>query len=177
LVNDLDEEALAEILWRYGEVPQSRRVARAIIEARPISTTSQLASACENTASLRQRRGARRIHPATRVFQALRIAVNDELASLERVLPDTVDLLRPGGRLAVISFHSLEDGMVKRFIRDQSSECTCPPEMPICTCGAVPKLKKVTRKIIRPSEEEVRSNPRSRSARLRVAEKVQGETQ
>jgi 16S rRNA (cytosine1402-N4)-methyltransferase len=177
LVNDLDEAALAEILWRYGEVPQSRRVARAIIEARPISTTSQLASVCENSTALRQRRGSRRIHPATRVFQALRIAVNEELASLERVLPDTVDLLRPGGRLAVISFHSLEDGMVKRFIRDQSSECTCPPEMPICTCGAVPTLRKVTRKVIRPSEEEVHSNPRSRSARLRVAEKVQGETQ
>jgi len=172
LLNDLDEASLAEILWRYGEVPQSRRVARAIVAARPISTTRQLASVCENSVALRQRRGARRIHPATRVFQALRIAVNDELASLERVLPDAVDLLRPGGRLAVISFHSLEDRMVKRFIRDQSRECNCPPDMPICTCGTVPNLKKVTRKVVRPSDEEVQSNPRSRSARLRVAEKV-----
>lgn len=173
LLNELDETELALILRRYGEISQSQRVARAIIEARPIRTTTQLVEVAERTMGKRRPGGARRIHPATRLFQALRIAVNDELGALERVLPDAVSLLRPGGRLAVISFHSLEDRIVKHFIRDQSRECSCPPEAPICTCETEPRLRMVTRKVVRPSEVELEANPRSRSARLRVAEKLE----
>lgn len=172
LLNTLDESSLAEILKRYGEVPQSRNVARAIIDARPINTTRQLVEVAERTMRSRRRRGARQIHPATRLFQALRIAVNDELGALESVLPDTMSLLRPGGRLAVISFHSLEDRLVKHFMRQQSRDCICPPEAPICTCDTQPTLRMVTRKVIMPGEHEVATNPRSRSARLRVAEKL-----
>lgn len=172
LVNDLDEMTLSEILQRYGEVPHSRRLAKAIIAARPLRTTRQLAEVAERASGGRRSRRSRRIHPATRLFQALRIAVNEELSALENVLPKTLSLLRTGGRLAVISFHSLEDRIVKQFIRDQSLECTCPPEAPICTCETEPALKKVTRKVVRPTESEVAENPRSRSARLRVAEKL-----
>ncbi|MFN2221089.1 MAG: 16S rRNA (cytosine(1402)-N(4))-methyltransferase RsmH [Chloroflexota bacterium] len=173
LLNELEETELTLILQNYGEMPQSRKVARSIIEARPIHTTAQLVELAEKVIGRRRQRGARRIHPATRLFQALRIAVNDELGALERVLPDTVGLLRPGGRLAIISFHSLEDRIVKHFIREQSRECTCPPEAPICTCETQPMLRAVTRKVVRPSEAEVAANPRSRSARLRVAEKLE----
>ncbi len=172
LLNELEEKELVDILRRYGEMRQSRRVARAIIEARPIYTTRQLVEIAERTIGRRRQRGARRTHPATQLFQALRIAVNDELGTLERVLPDAVSLLRSGGRLVVISFHSLEDRIVKHFIRERSLECTCPPEAPICTCETQPELGMVTRKVIRPSEAEVEANPRSRSARLRVAEKL-----
>jgi 16S rRNA (cytosine1402-N4)-methyltransferase len=177
LLNTLDETALAEILWRYGELPQSRNLARAIVEARPIRTTRQLVEIAEKNVRGRPRRGAGRLHPATRLFQALRIAVNDELGALENVLPDAVGLLQPSGRLAVISFHSLEDRLVKNFMRDQSRECVCPPEAPICTCDARPTLRLVSRKAIKPSEDEIAANPRSRSARLRVAEKVAGVAQ
>jgi 16S rRNA (cytosine1402-N4)-methyltransferase len=173
LLNELEETELTLILQNYGEMPQSQKVARSIIEARPIHTTAQLVELAEKVIGRRRQRGARRIHPATRLFQALRIAVNDELGALERVLPDTVGLLRPGGRLAIISFHSLEDRIVKHFIREQSRECTCPPEAPICTCETQPMLRAVTRKVVRPSEAEVAANPRSRSARLRVAEKLE----
>jgi 16S rRNA (cytosine1402-N4)-methyltransferase len=177
LLNTLDETALAEILWRYGELPQGRNLARAIVEARPIRTTRQLVEIAEKNVRGRPRRGAGRLHPATRLFQALRIAVNDELGALENVLPDAVGLLQPSGRLAVISFHSLEDRLVKNFMRDQSRECVCPPEAPICTCDARPTLRLVSRKAIKPSEDEIAANPRSRSARLRVAEKVEGVAQ
>ncbi|MFZ0545394.1 MAG: 16S rRNA (cytosine(1402)-N(4))-methyltransferase RsmH [Candidatus Promineifilaceae bacterium] len=165
LLNSLSEVALADIFWRYGEVRQSRRFARAIIHQRPIETTGQLAEL------ILQESGGRRgrIHPATQVFQALRIAVNDELGMLERGLEAAVRVLNPGGRLAVISFHSLEDRLVKNFIRNQSRDCICPPEQPFCTCDAQPTLKAVTRKVVRPSEEEVAENPRSRSAKMRVA--------
>jgi 16S rRNA (cytosine1402-N4)-methyltransferase len=171
LLNELDEPELAKILQRYGEIAPSRRVARAIVEARPLETTSQLVEVAERSMRGHRRRGAKRIHPATRLFQALRIAVNDELGALEGVLPDAVKLLRPGGRLAVISFHSLEDRIVKQFIRNESRECSCPPEAPVCTCDRKPRLRKVTKKIVRPSEQEMDANPRSRSARLRVAQK------
>jgi 16S rRNA (cytosine1402-N4)-methyltransferase len=168
LVNTLTELALADILWRYGEVKASRKYARAIVHHRPIETTGQLAGLI-----LEQNSGRRgRIHPATQVFQALRIAVNDELGMLERGLEAAVSLLRPGGRLAVISFHSLEDRLVKNFIRDQSRDCICPPQQPICTCDVEPALTAVTRKIVRPTEKEIAENPRSRSARLRVAERL-----
>lgn len=175
LLNTMGESALAEVFWRYGEVRQSRKVARAIVEARPISTTSQLAAiAAQSGDRRRSRNAARRIHPATKIFQALRIAVNEELAALESVLPVIVNLLRPGGRLAIISFHSLEDRMVKQFIRERSRECVCPPELPICTCDTQPTLRPVNRKVIKASDEEVTKNPRSRSARLRIAEKLAG---
>ncbi len=173
LLNALDEATLSEILWRYGEVRESRRVARAIIASRPVNTTGQLADiAVQSASGRRSRKAARRIHPATRIFQALRIAVNDELAALEKALPAMTSLLKPAGRLAVISFHSLEDRMVKQFIREQSLECVCPPQQPICTCDTQPTLKPVTRKVIKPTAEEIARNPRSRSARLRVAEKL-----
>ena len=167
LVNNLQETELAELFWRYGEVRQSRRFARAIVHNRPIESTGQLAGLIAQEAG---RRG--RIHPATQLFQALRIAVNDELLALEQGLSEAVKLLVPFGRLAVISFHSLEDRLVKQFFRQQSRDCICPPEQPYCNCDAQPALQLVTRKIVRPAEAEIAANPRSRSARMRVAEKL-----
>jgi len=167
LVNHLSLEELANLLYRYGEERQSRRIAEAIIAARPLHTTKELAVIVERVVG---RRG--RIHPATRTFQALRIAVNDELAALEEALPQAVEVLAPGGRLAVISFHSLEDRLVKRFMRRESRDCICPPESPICTCGHRATLRLVMRKPVRPTADEVTANPRSRSARLRVAERI-----
>lgn len=167
LVNQLSSEELADLLYRYGEERQSRRIAEAIVAARPIHTTKELASVIEQAVGRRRRR----IHPATRTFQALRIAVNDELTVLEKTLPQAVEALAPGGRLVVISFHSLEDRIIKRFVRRESRDCICPPASPICTCDHRATLRVVTRKPIRPTEEEVSANPRSRSARLRIAEK------
>jgi 16S rRNA (cytosine1402-N4)-methyltransferase len=171
IVNAWDAEALADIFYRYGEERHSRRIARTIIAARasrPIDSTRQLA---EIVASAY--RGPReRIHPATRTFQALRIAVNDELGAVERVVPRAIDLLKPGGRLAVISFHSLEDRIVKQAFKFAASDCICPPRQPVCTCDHVASVRLVTRKPIRPDADEVRANRRSRSARLRVAERI-----
>ncbi len=164
LVNRLSEEELADLLKRYGEERYARRIARAIVRHRPIRTTRELA---ELVARNVPHRG--RIHPATRTFMALRIAVNDELGALERALPQAVGLLRPGGRLAVISFHSLEDRIVKEFFRRESRDCICPPELPACVCDHKAVLELVTRKPVTPSAEEVARNPRSRSARMRVA--------
>jgi 16S rRNA (cytosine1402-N4)-methyltransferase len=175
LVNNLSEKELADIFWRYGEERNSRRYARAIVAARPLETTAALATVIEEAAPWQARRG--RIHPATRVFQALRIAVNKELAALEQGLPAAIELLRPGGRVAVISFHSLEDRFVKTLFRDLTKDCICPPRQPICTCDVEPVLDLVTRKVVRPSDEEVERNPRSRSARLRVAEKLDAGTE
>jgi 16S rRNA (cytosine1402-N4)-methyltransferase len=170
LVNRLPEKALADLFWRYGEEQNSRRYARAIVAGRPLATTRELADLIEKAAPAAVRR--KRIHPATQVFQALRIAVNDELAELESGLPAAIELLRPGGRAAVISFHSLEDRFVKNLFRDLARDCVCPPAQPYCTCDTVPQVKVVTRKVIMPGEAEVQENPRSRSARLRVAEKL-----
>jgi 16S rRNA (cytosine1402-N4)-methyltransferase len=170
LVNTLPTEELAEILYRFGEEKQARRIAGAVVAARPLETTVELAEVIVNV--LGKRRG--RIHPATKSFQALRIAVNEELGALEVVLPQAVDLLRAGGRLAVISFHSLEDRLVKRFFRRQAQDCVCPPEQPVCTCTHEPTLQVITRRPVRPDETEIARNPRARSARLRVAEKVVG---
>jgi len=167
LVNGLPEEQLAEILLRYGEERQARRIARAIVAHRPLATTRELAEVVRKAVS---RRG--RIHPATKTFQALRIAVNDELESLAEALPQAVEVLAPKGRLAVISFHSLEDRIVKRFFRDEARGCICPPGTPVCLCGRKPTLEIVTKRPIRPSAEEVEANPRSRSARLRVASRI-----
>ncbi len=164
LVNKLSEEELADIFYHYGEERQSRRIAGAIVEARPLHTTGELAQVVEQAVG--RRRG--RLHPATLTFQALRIAVNEELNAIRSALPQAVELLAPGGRLAVIAFHSLEDRIVKRFMRRESKDCICPPELPICTCDHQATLNVITRKPIRPTEEEVAANPRSRSARLRV---------
>ena len=168
LVNNLSAEELADIFFRYGEEQQSRRIARLVVAHRPIETTTDLASLIAGNF----RRAPSGRHPATKVFQALRIAVNGELAEIERGLRAAVSLLRPGGRLAVISFHSLEDRLVKQFIREASRDCVCPPEQPVCTCGAQPALRRVTRKAVQATEAELAANPRSRSARLRVAEKA-----
>lgn len=169
LVNGLHEESLAELIREFGEEPKAGRIARAIVKARPIEHTHELAGLVERVVGRRKRR----IHPATRTFQALRIAVNDELNVLDFGLAQAVQILAPEGKLAVISFHSLEDRIVKRFFREASSECNCPPEQPICTCDSHPSLKVLTRKPIRPSEPEIDQNPRARSARLRVAMKLE----
>jgi 16S rRNA (cytosine1402-N4)-methyltransferase len=168
LVNESSLEELADTIRRYGEERENRRIARAIIAARPLSTTGELAGVVSGAV----RRKERGIHPATRTFQALRIAVNKELDALSSALPQAVCLLRPGGRLAVIAFHSLEDRIVKQFFRQEARNCLCSPEQPICTCEHEATLNILTHKPIRPSEDEVGRNPRSRSARLRVAERI-----
>ncbi len=168
LVNGLPEGELADLIARYGEERYAWRIARAIVAARPIEGTLRLAEVVAGA----QPPSRERIHPATRTFQALRIAVNDELGQLEQALPQTLDLLRPGGRLAVISFHSLEDRIVKQFMRREARDCLCPPEQPVCTCGHTAALRIVTRKPIPAGAAEVAANPRARSARLRVAERI-----
>jgi 16S rRNA (cytosine1402-N4)-methyltransferase len=172
LVNTLAEGALADIFYRYGEENDSRRIARAIVQARtmqPITRTQQLAEIIRE-AIPKAHQG--KIHPATRSFQALRIAVNDELGAVERVLPRAMSLLQPGGRLAVISFHSLEDRLVKQYFKLESTDCICPPKQPICTCGHKASLSLVSRKPISADEAEIAVNPRARSAQLRVAERL-----
>jgi 16S rRNA (cytosine1402-N4)-methyltransferase len=175
LLNHLPEAELANLLWRYGEERFARRIARAIVGARPLTTSGQLAELVARTAGRRTQRGPRsgeRIHPATRTFQALRIAVNDELGALEQALPQARDLLQPGGRLAVISFHSLEDRLVKVFFRQEARDCICPPEAPVCVCQHRATLRLVTRKPLQPTTEEIDRNPRSRSAKLRIVERL-----
>jgi 16S rRNA (cytosine1402-N4)-methyltransferase len=167
LVNSLPETELVDLLFRYGEEPRSRRIVQAIIQARPVTTTGQLA---EIVARAYPKRG--RTHPATRTFQALRIAVNQELEALEQILPKAMDALSAGGRLAIISFHSLEDRIVKEYFRRESRDCICPPRQPVCTCGHKATLKEVVRKPITPAEAEIQVNPRARSAKLRIAEKL-----
>jgi 16S rRNA (cytosine1402-N4)-methyltransferase len=173
LIATLDERELASLFRRYGEEPAAGRIARAIVAARrrePIATAEQLAALVERVAPAPPR-GRRRIHPATRVFQALRIAVNGELGSLATALQSAVELLRPGGRLVVLSYHSLEDRIVKRFFQAERRGCICPPEVPVCVCGRDPRLRLVGKPII-PGERELALNPRSRSARLRTAERL-----
>jgi 16S rRNA (cytosine1402-N4)-methyltransferase len=167
LVNESSEQELREVIAAYGEEPKARAVARAIVHHRPVRTTLELADVVTHAVG---RRG--RIHPATRTFQALRIAVNAELDELRAVLPQTLDILSKGGRLAIISFHSLEDRLVKRFMVTESRDCICPPEIPVCRCGHQRTLRILTKRPIRPSREEVARNPRSRSAKLRIAARV-----
>lgn len=169
LINNLGAEELADIFWRYGEESQSRHIARLIVANRPIRTTTELAGLIESGTRRRGRPGR---HPATKVFQALRIAVNDELGEVDRGIRGALELLRPGGRLAVISFHSLEDRLVKQFFRDSARDCICPPQQPVCTCGAHAQVRLVTRKAVKATAEEIAANPRSRSARLRVVAKA-----
>lgn len=168
LLNNLPEAELADIIWRYGEERSSRKMARLIVANRPITTTVQLAELIANNMGNRRRR----IHPATLLFQALRIAVNHELEAVEQGVPAAIGLLKPGGRIAVISFHSLEDRFVKRLFRRLILDCICPSEQPVCTCDTKPVLKLITRKPIQANAQEIAENSRSRSARLRVAEKL-----
>jgi len=168
IVNTLPEAELADIIRQYGEERYSRQIARNIVRKRPLRTTLDLAQLVLET--LGSRRG--RIHPATRTFQALRIAVNRELENLEAALPQAVELLEQGGRLVVISYHSLEDRLVKHLMRSQSQRCICPPGTPVCICEHNPTLGLVNKRVITPSATEVAANPRSRSAKLRVAERL-----
>jgi 16S rRNA (cytosine1402-N4)-methyltransferase len=169
LLNTLDESELTTLFREYGEEPRSRQIARLIVANRPLTTTTELATLIAGKAT---HRGRGRIHPATRIFQALRIAVNRELETVETGLKAAVALLRPGGRLAVIAFHSLEDRIVKRFMRRLNQDCICPPEQSVCTCQARATLRLVVRKVIKATAAEIEANPRSRSARLRVAERL-----
>lgn len=168
IVNTWREAEIADVIYRYGEERHSRRIARAIVAARPIETTQELAELVKHSVP----RSREKIHPATRTFQGLRIAINDELGELERVLSQAVRLLRPGGRLAVISFHSLEDRIVKHFLREQARDCICLPEQPMCTCEHEPVLRVITKKPLIATEAEIAANPRARSAKLRVGEKL-----
>jgi 16S rRNA (cytosine1402-N4)-methyltransferase len=173
LVNETEERELTLIFRRYGEERYARQTARAIVRRRaerPFERTGELVDTIKSAIPTPARFGDG--HPAKRVFQALRIAVNDELGSLEAALPAAVRMLRPGGRLAVISFHSLEDRIVKNYFRAEEKGCTCPPDFPICVCGREPELRLLTRKAVRPSAREVSANPRSASARLRAAVKA-----
>ena len=168
IVNSWPEADLAQTIREFGEDPRARRIAAAIVQSRPVRSTGVLA----NIISKASGRGRRRIHPATRTFQALRIRVNRELDNLQRGLEGAVNLLAAGGRLVVITYHSLEAALVKSFLRREAGGCICPPEQPECACGRVRRMKRVTRKAIAPSPDEIRDNPRARSARLRVGERV-----
>jgi len=168
IVNTASEKELVSLLREYGEEPFAGRIARRIVAERPVTSTLQLARLVESAVGGRKGR----IHPATRAFQALRIAVNSELENLETALNKAVTLLVPSGRLVVISYHSLEDRIVKQFMQRESRDCICPPEALICRCGHVASLRLINRKVIVPGSDEVKENPRSRSAKLRIAEKT-----
>ena len=170
IVNTYDERELGQLIRRYGEEPRGMSIARAIIKERPVATTGQLASI---VGAVLGRRPGQRVNPATKTFQALRIAVNDELSNVERGLDAAVGLLAPGGRLVVISYHSLEDRIVKLFFKREAATCVCLPGLPVCVCGQTPRLKIINRRVIKPSDEEVHSNPRSRSAKLRAVQRIQ----
>jgi 16S rRNA (cytosine1402-N4)-methyltransferase len=168
IVNRYAESELADIIFHLGEDRAARRIARAIVRSRPILTSLELAEVIEK---VNPRRG-KRTHPATQTFQAIRIAVNDELSALETALEQAVSLLGQGGRMAVISYHSLEDRIVKNFVRKQASDCICPPGTPVCRCDHLATLKVITRRPLIPTDAETASNPRARSAKLRVAERI-----
>ena len=169
IVNTYDERELGALIRRYGEEPRGMSIARALIKERPVETTGQLASIVGKVLG---RRPGQRVNPATKTFQALRIAVNDELTNVERGLEAAVGLLAGGGRLVVISYHSLEDRIVKSFFNREAATCVCPPDLPVCVCHQTPRIKIINRRVIKPSEEEVRSNPRSRSAKLRIVQRT-----
>ena len=169
IVNRYGRDELADVIYQYGEERASRRIAAAIVAARPIQTAIRLADVIAGAVP---RRGSRRIHPATRTFQALRIAVNDELNALEAGLTQAISLLKPGGRLVVLAYHSLEDGIVKNLFRQEATDCICPPERPICDCGHAALVSLVSRRVIKPARAEIEGNPRGRSARLRAVERL-----
>lgn len=166
IVNEFSENELAMLIWSYGEERKSRKIAKRIVENRPLQTTLELANVV--TKAINGER--RKTHPATKTFQALRMAVNQEIDNLRSALEQAVNLLGLGGRLAVISFHSLEDRLVKEFMNRECTQCLCPPETPECICEHTPRLRLVNKKVIKPSSEEIQANPRSRSAKLRIAE-------
>ena len=175
IVNEWDETSIANLFFTYGEERQSRRIASAVVRNRPIATTFELAKAVEQVVG--GARGRTQIHPATKVFLALRIRVNGELDSLDAALPQAHSLLgfgtaHGGGRLVVISFHSLEDRVVKQYMRREATDCLCPPQVPLCRCGHVATLRDLTRRAVKPGDEEVARNPRARSAVLRAAERL-----
>ncbi|MGX9707921.1 16S rRNA (cytosine(1402)-N(4))-methyltransferase RsmH [Laceyella tengchongensis] len=173
VVNEWPEEELVRILFEYGEEKFSRRIAKMIVKERskaPISTTLQLVDIIKQAVPAPARRTGP--HPARRSFQAIRIAVNDELNAFRDALADSVGLLRPQGRISVITFHSLEDRICKQFFLEEAKGCVCPPTFPVCTCGQTPRLKIITRKPLLPTDKEIERNPRARSAKLRVAEKI-----
>jgi 16S rRNA (cytosine1402-N4)-methyltransferase len=177
VVNGWDERRISQLLHRYGEEPNARRIAREIVRRRerePFETTGELVDAIEAAIPAAVRRSFGGGHPAKRTFQAIRIAVNSELDSLDRALPVAWELLREDGRLAAISFHSLEDRRVKRFLADRARGCICPPDFPICACGRVPEADLLTRRAVAPTPGEVAENPRSRSGKLRAARKLDG---
>jgi 16S rRNA (cytosine1402-N4)-methyltransferase len=175
IVNQWPERELITIFRRYGEERYARQIARAVVRRRkeqPFERTGELVDTIKAAIPAPARFGEG--HPAKRVFQALRIAVNDELASLEAALPAALEMLRPGGRIAVIAFHSLEDRIVKQFLREKERGCTCPPDFPVCVCGHEPELRAIQRRPVKPSESEIAANPRAASARLRAAVKEGG---
>jgi len=171
IVNEWEPARLAGVIRRYGEDPHAGRIAAAIVAARPLRDAEELAGVVAAALPARARRGA---HPARRTFQAIRIAVNDELGALSAGLDAALSLLRPGGRIVVISYHSLEDRIVKRRFAAGAVGCVCPPDLPVCGCGQSASLRLLTRHPLRPGAEELAANPRARSARLRAAEKVGG---
>jgi 16S rRNA (cytosine1402-N4)-methyltransferase len=175
IVNDWDERRLAQLFQRFGEDPNARRIAREIVRRRqraPIETTGELVSAIEAALPAAVRRSFGGGHPAKRVFQAVRIAVNEELDSLDRALPLAWELLRADGRLAAIAFHSLEDRRVKRFLAERARGCICPPDFPICVCGREPEAELLTGRAVAPTPGEIAQNPRAKSGRLRAARKL-----
>jgi 16S rRNA (cytosine1402-N4)-methyltransferase len=178
IVNGWDERRLAQALRRYGEEPNARRIAREVVRRRqraPFDTTGELVEAIEAALPAAVRRSFGGGHPAKRSFQAIRIAVNGELDSLERALPLGWELLRPEGRFAAISFHSLEDRLVKRFLTERARGCICPPDLPVCVCGREPEAELLTRRAVAPTPGEIAHNPRSKSGRLRAARKLREE--
>ena len=175
IVNRYRAEDLAAILKNYGEERFARSIARQIVAARPLATTGQLLEAISRGLPAKAKRNSK-IHWATRTFQALRIATNDELVNLQAVLPQALLLLKPGGRLVVVSFHSLEDRIVKNFFRNEAKDCLCPPAVPVCVCDHKRRLKILTAKPLTPSAAEIKNNPRARSAKLRAAEKLKAKS-
>jgi len=169
IVNTYKERELGQLIRRFGEEPRGMSIARAIIKERPVETTVQLANIIVGVLG---RRPGQRVNPATRTFQALRIAVNEELTNVENGLDAAVSLLATAGRLAVISYHSLEDRIVKSFFNREAATCVCPPSLPVCICATMPRIKIINRRVIKPSSEEIQSNPRSRSAKLRVVQRI-----
>ena len=169
IVNRYGERELADLFYQLGEESKSRRIAKAVVKSRPINTTVELASIVKRAVGKRSQRA---IHQATRTFQALRMATNRELETIENGLEDAIGALAAGGRIAVISYHSLEDRLVKRILLREAASCICQPGIPVCVCQQEPRVKRVNRRVIRPAVEEIAENPRSRSAKLRVAERI-----
>lgn len=170
VVNTYDAGALERVIRHYGEERFARRIAGAIVKARPIEDTVELAEVVREAIPAPARRTGG--HPARRTFQAIRIEVNDEMRALDDALPQTVDVLEPGGRVCALTYHSLEDRRVKRFFQEEAKGCVCPPDFPVCTCGAEARIRILTRKPIRPPADEIERNPRASAAKLRAAERI-----